>query len=143
MNSILRAEDVYRGRAPRGDVAEWATRRFPPAVRGDVSRRGGLDSSTPAVAEVNQGRWVARCPFCPSAQVVSPDDPRFLCAGSDGCSNAPVQGAFVPVVFPDAETRAGIEAALLKRPDMVNRNWTAETVDDLTKENEAHGLDHP
>ncbi len=141
---LLRAEDVYRPRVGRSR-AEWAFQQYPPVFdvdreRPDLAKRGELARAVSVKAEVNHGRWVARCPFCTSAQVVTPADARFLCAGADGCANGPVRGAFVPIVFPSAQEQ--IEAALLARPNRETRNWTArETVDDLIEENAAHGLD--
>jgi hypothetical protein len=142
---IRRAEDdYYNPRAGVTPVAEWAWRRFPPVFEGreapDLSRRGQTaDVSTRAA--VNHGRWVAGCPFCDSAQVVSPTDPRYLCAGVDVCANGPVKGAFVTVEFPAEALRDEIEAALMVRPT-VNRNWRApETPADLREENAANGLD--
>jgi hypothetical protein len=83
-------------------------------------------------AYVNQSRWVADCPFCPSAQIVSPTDPRFFCPE---CYNAAVAGAYVHVVFPGDIDQ--IEALLDQRPDPVTRNWLpAETVTDLAAEND-------
>jgi hypothetical protein len=88
-------------------------------------------------AYVNHGRWVVDCPFCPSASFASPSDPRFFCAA---CRNGFVGGDLVHVDFPD-EIDA-IEAALLARPNEVNRNWTpAETLDDLHAQNADNLLD--
>jgi hypothetical protein len=147
---LRRAEDTYAphrltARTAAVPVAEWAFHRYPPIdalEEADLSRRGQTDSTAQVTAEVNQGRWVGRCPFCPSAQVVTPDDPRFLCAGADGCANAPVRGAFVAVVFPPASVQDDVEAALMPRPTE-NRNWRrGETPADLREENAAHGLDN-
>lgn len=145
---LVRAEDVYGGRRARAasaPPAEWAFQTYPPVFvdrpQPDLSRRGELAQGVEAAAEVNFGRWVARCPFCPSAQVVTPQDPRFLCAGSDGCANAPVRGAFVRVVFPAPQVQTAVEGTLLVRP-RENQNWHRnEKVSDLRKENAAHGLD--
>lgn len=147
---LLRADDVYYerrlfARTSSVPVAEWAFQKYPPVFvdreAPDLTRRGET-SVVFTRAEVNHGRWVARCPFCPSAQVVSPVDARFICAGLDGCANATVRGAFVQIVFPDDRERGLIEAALLQRPERPNRNWRApETVASLIEENEAHGLD--
>lgn len=143
---IKRAEDVYLDRRlmrAAVPLAELAFRRYPPALGGvDIGRRGTVAPILKIMAEVNHGRWVARCPFCPSAQVATPTDPRFLCAGSDGCANARVRGAFVRVVFPAPAMLAAIEAVLDVRPAEA-RNWTpGESVDGLKKENVAHGLDN-
>lgn len=85
----------------------------------------------PAVdAYVNHGRWVGDCPFCPSASMVSPDDPRFFCAE---CANAAVGGQYVPVAFPADVER--IENELVQRPVAANRNWQpGETATDLAAE---------
>jgi hypothetical protein len=144
---IKRAEDVYLDRRlmrAAVPLAELAFRKYPPVLDGpvDLARRGTVARGLKIEAEVNHGRWVARCPFCPSAQVVTPADPRFLCAGADGCANAPAEGAFVRVVFPAPAELAAIEALLAVRPAEA-RNWTrAESVDDLKKENKAHGMDN-
>lgn len=149
---IVRAEDVYAPRRMNASTASlplagWAFAKYPPSFVGrdvpDLSARGNLDTSVTVKAEVNHGRWVARCPFCNSAQVASPADPRFLCAGKDGCANGPVRGAYVAVTFPDPDTSGQIETALMDRPDRANRNWKApETVAALIEENEPHGLDN-
>lgn len=146
---ILRAEDAYRpkrmnARTAALPLAEWAFHRYPPVLpeKLDLSRRGRMVRGLKIKAEVNHGRWVGRCTFCSSAQVVSPSDPRFLCAGADGCANAEARGAFVRIVFPPAAECAAIEAALVCRP-RENRNWThGETAANLRKENRAHGLDN-
>ncbi len=136
MVRLWRAEDVYTPNGELAPMAEWAYHQYPPVfvdrAQPDRSKRGQLSDAT-IKAYVNHGRWVADCPFCPSAQVVSPADPRFLCAGSDGCANSKVQGSFAQVVFPaDLEL---IEQALLLRPDRKNRNWTTESVAVLLEEN--------
>lgn len=118
-----------------------------------LTRRGETVDEPAAVAYVDAGRWVARCPFCPSAQVVHPDDPRFLCAGADGCANHPVAGAYVRLVFPAARQRRELERLLTARPSLRERNFVpaaaaarlgrpqrAETVADLRRENTEAGL---
>lgn len=87
-------------------------------------------------AEVNQGRWLARCAFCPGAELVSKDDPRFWCCS---CQNQQVGGLWIRVVFP--KQHAEIEALLVARPDMGTRSWTTDqTVAELGVENAAHGI---
>jgi hypothetical protein len=89
-----------------------------------------------AVAHVNHGRWIARCPFCPSAQHVSKNDPRFFCAG---CLNAAVDNRTVPVAWTDKHER--IEELLGARPFVTTRNWFPhETLKDLARENKEHGV---
>lgn len=89
----------------------------------------------PAAAYVNHGRWVAECPHgCGSAQVVSPNDPRFFCTA---CRNR--GGGWSPVTFP--KDRDAIEAALSQRPPR-NANWLpGEPVKRLLEENKTHGME--
>jgi hypothetical protein len=61
-------------------------------------------------AEINFGRWLARCPLCSRANYVDPADPIFYCFG---CANQGT-GKFVCVVFP--EQREFIEQLILMRP---------------------------
>jgi hypothetical protein len=71
-------------------------------------------------AYVNHSRWVADCPFCSSAQVVTPDDRRFFCVD---CGNANVRHAYVEVEWPPDDEIDEIERLLRLRPDEQNRNW--------------------
>lgn len=143
---LLRAEDVYAHRhliESRVPVCEWAWRLHPPQfidrLIPDLSCRGQLHPDAATVARVEGGRWIADCPFCPSAQVVSPADPRFLCAGLDGCANGEIRGAFARVVFPAEPVREQIECVLCERPDRGTRNWLpGGKVGDLAAENAAH-----
>lgn len=78
-------------------------------------------------AEVNHGRWLARCPRCPGAELVQPDDPVMWCLS---CGAGPYR-----VRFP--RERRQIEALLLLRPRPEARNWRpGESLDDLRRENE-------
>lgn len=91
----------------------------------------------PIVAFVNEGRWIVECPFCHSAQVGSPDDPRFLCV----CANDPVLGAYLQVEYPAPADRARIEDALSARTWVGNVNWLPEeTANDLVAENIEQGV---
>jgi hypothetical protein len=141
---VLRAEDVYahpmliESEVP---ICDWALRLYPPQFVDraipNLTRRGQLDSSTSTVARIEEGHWIAKCPFCPSAQRVTPLDPRFICAGLDGCLNAPIRGAYATVIFPSTQKQAAIESVLLERPARLNRNWLpGETVADLVVENQ-------
>jgi hypothetical protein len=141
---IVTAEHFYRV----GDHvigADRALRAYEPPlyvlVAPTLTRRGELDTSVSTHAYVNHGNWIADCPFCPSAQLISFNDPRFLCASGECCVNAAVKGAYVPVVVPTPSNRAAIEEALLKRPVMASRNWRpGETVPQLRAENKEHGI---
>jgi hypothetical protein len=89
-------------------------------------------SGSPVVAYVNHGRWVADCPICNGAELVTPGDP-YIC---QNCLNGARQ--YRPVSFPpDIEE---IEAALVARPLPLNRNWTTETAAMLRAENVSHGV---
>lgn len=84
-------------------------------------------------ARVEHGRWLLDCPFCPSAGLGDPDDPRSYCPE---CRNGPVGGKWLPAAYP-ADLPA-IEDALLVRPPQ-NRNWwPGESVADLLAENDAN-----
>jgi len=82
----------------------------------------------PVVA--NWGRWIVRCPRCPSADLAPADV--FWCTEC---------GARAEVEWPSPELRYGIERLLLMRPDVTTQNWQpGETLVDLMVENGAHGI---
>jgi hypothetical protein len=135
---IKRAGDVY-GHHPGVDLA-FSVEHFSVEQRrlsGDVAepRQAPHKVVSRAKAEthgfVDQGRWVADCPFCTSAQVVDPDEPRFFCVD---CANEPVGGLYVSIEFPEKVEE--IERALLMRHNVLNRNWkVGESVSRLHAEN--------
>jgi hypothetical protein len=89
-------------------------------------------SDVKVYAEVNHGRWVARCPWCSAALSVSVEDPRFF----DPLCHNDRSAQWATVVFPDGWEE--IEAVLDRRR-VENRNWhPGESVVDLEAENEAH-----
>lgn len=94
------------------------------------------------VAYVNHGRWIAECPDCAGAQLVSELERRFWCLN---CGNAAVNFAWRHVRMP--QKRTAIEAELVIRPAAkgdraITRNWLpGETVKDLQRENVEHGVD--
>jgi hypothetical protein len=89
-------------------------------------------------ARINHGRWIADCPHCSGALVVSRTDPYFWCPA---CRMA--QSGWQAVKFPGEADE--IEAVLMKRPDKRTRNWyPGETVEALERENAEHGIGpHP
>jgi hypothetical protein len=95
-----------------------------------------VDTTEFAIAMVNHGRWIAQCPWCPSAAYVSLSDRRFFCCE---CYNFDVDGKWINVIFPeDAE-----EIALLlgMRPRHENRNWLpGETLEMIREENARNGV---
>jgi hypothetical protein len=89
-----------------------------------------------AVAVINGGRWIVRCPHCTGAQMADPDDRRFFCID---CLMQAVQGRWADVDWPAAAITPAIEAALLERP-VSARNWEPEeSVSFLLAENVMHG----
>jgi hypothetical protein len=64
-----------------------------------------------ALAQVNDHRWIVRCPFCNGAQLAHRTDRRFFCVD---CLSAPAGGRWVKVTWP-ANT-ASIDAILSQRP---------------------------
>lgn len=91
----------------------------------------GAPSVKPVLAEINYGRWCARCEICGGCEDVDPSEPIFLCVSCGGTSG------FQMVVFP-AE-REQIERLLLKRAHIRNRNWKpGETLALLERENRQH-----
>lgn len=120
------------------DVCLWANFKYPSL---EPTAPAGDAADPTATAFINQGRWMVQCPFgCGSAQVTSETDRRFFCCGPLGCQNFGAGYMTVPVVWPDADTQAQLEAALVQRP-IVFRNWTSsETLDQVLAENAARGI---
>lgn len=116
----------------------WANYRHP-AI--DPVQPQGFTDTYATDAFVNEGRWMAMCPFgCGSAQVISEVDKKFYCCGQRGCQNFEAGYKLIPVNWPDIETQTVIEDLLLKRP-IAFRNWVpSETLAQLQVENEVHGV---
>ena len=70
-------------------------------------------------AEIEIGRWVAKCPTCNGSELVDPADPIFYCCS---CGNRSTGGKPMNVVFPRNVNL--IEKEVMKRPvdDSVGRN---------------------
>lgn len=113
-SSIVRAQGFY---LPPPDqpptawdlapIAERALRWYETKVGRRVPTPTGVVLGTQVWARIDAGRWVADC-TCRSAQVVSPDDPRFGC---------PECGAgWYAVVFPDDVDAAELAAEQLGAP---------------------------
>lgn len=89
-----------------------------------------------ADAEVNHGRWVVPCPWCPNAQLGDPEVAEFLC---NECLNDGT-GKWVVVEYPDDVV--AVEAALDERQRLENRNWLpGESIANLHAEAERQGGD--
>lgn len=146
MSRLITAEEFFNQDGIMGVVdngtnipaALWANYRHPSSE--PVEPQGDADGPV-TVAFVNQGRWIAVCPFgCGSAQVVAESDRRFYCCGDNGCQNWSVGNMTIPVVWPEAELQAQIEDLLMLRP-RVFRNWEpGETLELLDLENETRGM---
>jgi hypothetical protein len=72
-----------------------------------------VSGGNPVYAEINAGRWIARCPDCNGAEAVNPQDkhPKFFCFS---CGNERISGKYRRVIFP--EDWQEIEKEILKRP---------------------------
>ena len=99
-------------------------------------------TATPMVARVNHGVWIASC-SCgakgnpPAGCVVSLIEPLGWCVR---CHNRAWGGGWRPITVPVSETVAQIEAILVCRPNIGDRNWEPEeTVADLLAQNREHG----
>lgn len=116
--------------AERVVALHWTRRDVP------QFRPATVSTKVRAVAEVNHGRWVVRCPFCASAQLAAKTDKRFFCVE---CLSEQVGRRWVRVDWP-ADVEA-IEAALLRRVDRSTQHWRqGETVGMLMAENAARGV---
>ena len=82
------------------------------------------ENSDPVAAVINHGRWVVNC-ACHGAGLSSPE---FGCTCCFDCGTV-----YTQVIFPDHA--ADIERLLLARPEPASRNWTGETVAELTTQN--------
>ena len=99
---------------------------------------GMSDTDIKAVARVDDGIWLADCPWehCGGAEMVSFEDPRFFCLG---CFNRQWGGQWIAVELPDEALRLAVEKALLERPHHKFRFWhPGQTVVDLQTENALH-----
>ncbi|MGW3427489.1 hypothetical protein ACWDHW_05970 [Streptomyces melanosporofaciens] len=118
---ILRAEDFYQPPpsqpadawnlvAPAERAVRWyeqqAQRRLPRPP-------DGVDLGQPLFAQINHGRWIAVCDQCNSAQLVTPEDPRFFCVEC-------LTPAWRRVQFP--EDLAAVEQETGAQP-VPERNW--------------------
>lgn len=82
----LRAEDFYTPPPSRpADAwqlvppAERVVRWYEEQAQRRLPRPTGTILGVRVYPQINHGRWVADCPECSSAQIVTPADPRFFC----------------------------------------------------------------
>lgn len=127
-------EDHPNGKSLTGFLSRyWRAGTFPT----DLSKRS-VANEPEAQVRANHGRWVVDCPFCPSAQLASDVDRRFMCPD---CGNQTVNGKWLRVDWPTPEEREQVEELLDVRPTPQSKNWRRpETVQDLADENAERGL---
>lgn len=98
----------------------------------------GVALGLKARAELNHGRWIVRCLFCPGANLACWIDQRFFCVDCFHRSEPRAVGRWLLVEWPD-ELEA-IESLIAKRPEP-NRSWqVGETLENLEQENAEHGI---
>ena len=93
-----------------------------------------------AYAEVNWGRWIARCPnpHCHNAMALEPGQTTFHCQGPGSCWSR------AQILWPPQHMADGIAELLMIRRDETTRNWLpGETLHDLLAENMQHGAINP
>lgn len=126
------------------DVQDMPKREFARAVLARFGLPRPVEEVAGAVeAFVNDGRWLVRCPSCPTYEYASVKDPVFMCCG---CGNYANGGRYYAVVFP-AE-REEVERLLLRRSpgpargtSSSDRNFApGETLEDLRAQNVALGV---
>ena len=95
-------------------------------------RLGEIDEDVRGLnAEINHGRWIAKCDLCGGAEVVDPEDPFFLCLT---CLNALLGGRVRRAWFPAGHKL--FELVLLEREGAEDRNWEpGDSLDKLKRQN--------
>lgn len=103
-------------------------------------------TAEPMIGRVNHGRWIASCSCGMPGSLPTPgcivflDGPWALLGWCVRCGNQGWGGGWRRIVVPPPEERARIEAVLLCRPNVEDRNWEPdETVADLLAQNREHG----
>jgi ribosomal protein L37AE/L43A len=124
------------------DPREHLARMYPDIAQAIPPLDHVVQTAAPLVARINHGIWVASCecgarglprPGC----VVFVDRQIGWCAR---CGNQSTGRGWRPVVVPPEPERRQIEAVLLCRPNVGDRNWEpGETVADLVQQNLDHG----
>ena len=95
-------------------------------------------TARPMIARVNHGVWIASCE-CGARGAPAPGLVVWLAIPFGfclRCLNRSWGGGWRPVVVPPPADRAAIEAVLLCRPNLEDRNWEVhESIDDLICQN--------
>lgn len=115
-DKILHHEDVYD--SPFEDFVAYHFRKngF------GVPKSFGGPSPAALKARVDDGRWIADCPNCSSALLISETTPKFVCAE---CGSPETDGQWREVVYP--QDRVEIEHLLLLRPAGMGRGFVEGT----------------
>lgn len=128
--SIRRAEDEYAPPFTANRRVEAAFKAASPAERAilfmelksgrGIQRPDGFEIGPPLYAYINHGRWIVECDRCSSAQVGSPEDPRYYCLGGtdDGCQPS---GLWRNVSYP--RNAKAVENLVLVAQKVTERNW--------------------
>ncbi len=125
MNAIRDLDDLARqtGHADGKSFNRWLARqRRQPWHEG---QEGEVE------ARIEHGRWLARCPFCPGAELVSRQTAEFYCFS---CAMRDNDGHPMRVLFPEA--REDIETVLSLRPGAYQHWQPGDTVEELREMNE-------
>jgi hypothetical protein len=124
----------------RLDPREHLVRMYPNAPVPPLDYLVG--TAAPLVGRVNHGIWIASC-ACGARGAPTPggvvflDQPVIWCLR---CQNGGTGRGWRSVTVPPDEERRRIEAILLCRPNVEDRNWEpGETIADLLAQNAAHG----
>lgn len=123
-----------------GDPRAYLLACYPKATIAPLDHVTG--TAEPLVARVNHGTWIASC-SCGARGLPTPgmvvflDVPLGWCVR---CGNQGWGGGWRRVVAPPLDERRAIEAVLLLRPNVEDRNWEpGETVAVLVAQNREHG----
>ena len=89
-------------------------------------------------ALLNHGRWVVDCSADDCRAVLFADRPACECRDESVCDHPTIPcGEPIAATFPD--DKDDIDRLMSRRPKP-NRNWSAETVAELKRENLMHGV---
>ena len=126
---IMTAREHHRVKSAEEYLSRHTQKMNEKARRGSQFRVH--EDPEPLTAYVNGGNWIVRC----SCGAGNATDPQWRIACCYGCGAIHRTIAFPP----SAALSEGVRL-LLDRP-VANRNWEpGETVDDLRRENDEHGL---
>lgn len=120
---VVRSAGGYKNFITRQALTYWNDERARPQWEID---------GAPISARIISSKWAVKCE-CGETCTIEPGQPWFCWY----CLNMKNGGKARMVVWPD--NRSEIESVLLKRFRPDERNWTAETIEELRQENIEHG----